>query len=147
MASATPDGSAFFSLYPPLKDRQGRPMADSRLLQARAVLGGRLWVTRLRNEALQVAQRAQFLGTPHYWNAMRRHADYVIIDSPAADRSDAAITLAPHVDATVLVVAADEQDVGDPAALRDALEAAEGFVAGMVFNRAPEREAKARSRG
>lgn len=144
MASASPDGSAFFTIHPPLKDRQGRPMADSRLLQARAVLGGRLWVTRLRAEALHVAQRAQFLGTPDYWEAMRRHADYIIIDSPAADRSDAAITLAPHVDATVLVVAADELDVGDPAALRDALDAADGFVAGMVFNKAPEREARAR---
>lgn len=143
-ASASPDGTAFFTIHPPLKDRQGRPMADSRLLHARAVLGGRLWVTRLRMEAMNVAQRAQFLGTPDYWEAMRRHADYIIVDSPAADRSDAAITLAPHMDATVLVVAADEQDVGDPAALRDALDAADGFVAGMVFNRAPEREAKAR---
>lgn len=146
-ASASPDGSAFFTLYPPLKDRNGRPMADGRLLHARACLGGRLWVTRLRSEAMHAAQRAQFLGTPAYWEAMRRHSDYIIVDSPAADRSDAALTLAPHMDATVLVVAADEQDVGDPAALRDALEAADGFVAGMVFNRAPEREARARSRG
>jgi Mrp family chromosome partitioning ATPase len=146
MASASPDGSAFFTIHPPLKDRQGRPMADSRLLQARAVLGGRLWNTRLRAEALNVAQRAHFLGTPDYWEAMRRHADYVIVDSPAADRSDAAVTLAPHMDATVLVVAADEQDVGEPAALRDALEAADGYVAGMVFNRAPEREARAREK-
>jgi Mrp family chromosome partitioning ATPase len=136
-ASASPDGSAFFTIHPPLKDRQGRPMPDSRLLHARAVLGGRLWVTRLRAEALHVAQRAQFLASGAYWEAMRRHADYVIIDSPAADRSDAALALAPYVDATVLVVAADERDVGEPAALRDALEAAEGHVAGMVFNRAP----------
>jgi hypothetical protein len=50
------------------------------------------------------------------------------------------------MDATVLVVAADEQDVGDPAALRDALDAAGGFVAGMVFNRAPEREGRGRDR-
>lgn len=146
-ASASPDGSSFFTLYPPIKDRNGRPMADGRLLHARAVLGGRLWVTRLRSEAMHAAQRAQFLGTPAYWEAMRRHSDYIIIDSPAADRSDAALTLAPHVDATVLVVAADEQDVGEPAALRDALEAADGFVAGMVFNRAPEREGRRQVRG
>ncbi len=149
MASASPDGSAFFSLHPPLKDRQGRPMADARLLHARAVLGGRLWVTRLRAEALHVAQRAQFIASGAYWAAMRKHADYVIVDSPAADRSDAALALAPYMDATVLVVAADEKDVGDPAALRDALEAAGGFVAGMVFNRAPDRDARAgdRARG
>jgi len=137
-ASASPDGSAFFTIHPPLKDPQGKPLADSRLLHARAVLGGRLWVTRLRAEALHIAQRAQFLASGAYWEAMRKHADYVIIDSPAADRSDAALALAPYLDATVLVVAADERDVGEPAALRDALEAAEGFVAGMVFNRAAD---------
>jgi len=140
-ASASPDGSSFFSIYPPLKDRTGRPMADGRLLHARACLGGRLWVTRLRTEAMHAAQRAHFTGTSAYWDAMRRHSDYIIVDSPAGDRSDAAVTLAPHMNATVLVVAADEQDIGDPAALRDALEAADGFVAGMVFNRAPERAA------
>lgn len=146
LASASPDGSAFFSLNPPLRDQQGRPMPDSRLLHARAVLGGRLWVTRLRAPALHPTQQVRFLASGAYWDAMRRHADYIVIDSPAADRSDAALALAPYVDATVLVVAADERDVADPAALRDALEAAGGFVAGMVFNRAPERDQRARGR-
>ncbi|MBX7247901.1 MAG: hfsB [Caulobacteraceae bacterium] len=145
LASASPDGSAFFTIQPPLKDRHGRPLADSRLLQARAVLGGRLWVTRLRGEALHAAQRVQFLASGRYWEAMRKHADYVIVDSPAADRSDASIALAPHVDASILVVAADETGVGDPAALRDALEAAGGKVAGMVFNRVAEADLRSRA--
>jgi Mrp family chromosome partitioning ATPase len=145
-ASASPDGSAFFTIHPPLKNREGKPLPDSHLLHARAVLGGRLWVTRLRNEALHVAQRAQFLASPRYWDAMRRHADYVIVDSPAADRSDAAIALAPYMDATVMVVAADEKSVVEPAELRVALEGAEGQVAGMVFNRVSERDAR-RGRG
>jgi len=146
-ASASPDGSAFFTIHPPLKDRQGQPIADGRLLHARAALGGRLWVTRLRQEALHPAQRVQFIDRPDYWEAMRRHADYVIVDAPAADRSDAAVALARFVDATVLVVAAEESTAGEQVALRDALENAGGFVAGLVFNRAPQtREAKRRAR-
>ncbi len=136
-ASASPDGTAFFSLHPPMKDAQGKPVADASLLQARAVLGGRLWVTRLKAEALHVAQRAHIIARPDYWEAMRKHADYVIVDAPAADRSDTAVALAPFVDATVLVVAADEGDAAEHLALRDALEAADGYVAGLVFNRAP----------
>jgi len=136
-ASASPDGSAFFTIHPPMKDRAGKPLEDHRLLHARAALGGRLWVTRLRGEALHPAQRIQFLPTAAYWDAMRRHADYVIVDAPAADRSDAAVALAPYVDATVLVVAAEEGTAAEHVVLRDGLEAAGGLVAGLVFNRAP----------
>lgn len=136
-ASASPDGSAFFTIHPPMKDRAGRPLEDARLLHARAALGGRLWITRLRSEALHPAQRIQFLPTGAYWDAMRRHADYVVVDAPAADRSDAAVALAPYMDASILVVAADEGAAGERAALRDSLETAGGLVAGLVFNRAP----------
>jgi Mrp family chromosome partitioning ATPase len=59
----------------------------------------------------------------------------VVIDAPAADRSDTAITLAPFVDATVLVVAAGGGSAGDPMILRDEIEAVGGKIAGVVVNR------------
>jgi len=74
--------------------------------------------------------------TGDYWNALRLHADLVIIDAPAADRSRAAMTIAPFVDFTILVVAADGDDASGPTALRDAIHAASGQCAGLVFNRA-----------
>jgi hypothetical protein len=46
----------------------------------------------------------------------------VIIDTPAADRSTAAVTLAAQVDASVMVVAADGADARAPAALKQAIE-------------------------
>jgi Mrp family chromosome partitioning ATPase len=67
---------------------------------------------------------------------MRRSADLVIVDAPAADRSQASAILAPLVDQTVMVVAADETDVRAPALLRDALQDAGGTVSGLFFNRA-----------
>ncbi len=67
---------------------------------------------------------------------MRRHAELVSVDAPAADRSAAAMAVAPFVDCTVLVVAAEGSDTRGPAALRDAIEAAGGRCAGIVFNRA-----------
>ena len=46
-----------------------------------------------------------------------------------------AITLAPFVDATVLVVSAGSTAVSDPLILRDEIEAAGGKIAGVVVNR------------
>ena len=57
------------------------------------------------------------------------------IDAPAADRNDMAITLAPFVDATVLVVAAESGAANEPLMLRDEIEAVGGKIAGVVVNR------------
>jgi len=60
----------------------------------------------------------------------------VVVDSPAAERSNVGLTIAPFMDFTVLVVAADGADAGAAAALKDSILAAGGRCAGLVFNRA-----------
>ncbi len=138
-AVATPDGSIFFAVTPRIMDHEGKPVHPARLMTARPVLGGRLWVTRFAGENLRSGQRAEIVGDARYWDALRQHADTVVIDAPAADRSDAAITLAPFVDATVLVVAAESTAAGDPLILRDEIEAVGGKIAGVVVNRSTYR--------
>lgn len=134
-AIATPDGSIFFAVTPRLMDRQGKPVHPARLMTARPCLGGRLWVTRFAAEHLRSGQRAEPVADARYWDALRKHADTVVIDSPAADRNSMSITLAPFVDATVMVVAAESTEAGDPLILRDEIEAAGGKIAGVVVNR------------
>lgn len=134
--AATPDGSVFFTVQPPLRDRQGRPAPDARYLYAQPAMGGRLWVSRFRRDIIRSGQQVHLLPTGDYWAALRRHADLVVLDAPAADRSSACLTAAPFVDCSVLVVAADQPDTAAPAALRDALNQAGGRCAGVVFNRA-----------
>lgn len=133
-AAASPDGSVFYAVTPPVLGRDGKPVDPARLMTARPCLGGRLWVTRFRAETLRSGQRAEPLPDPRYWDNMRRHADTVIIDAPAADRNDIAITLAPYVDATILVVAAEGSPDGS-VGLRDEIEAVGGRIAGVVVNR------------
>lgn len=135
-ASASPNGSAFFTVQPPLRNREGAVVADARLISARPCLGRRLWVSRFRNDVLRAGQRALALPRGAYWDAMRRHAEMVAVDTPSADRSDFGLTLAPFADAVVLVVAAEAADAGAAAALRDQLESAGANCAGLVFNRA-----------
>ncbi len=135
-SAASPDGTAFFTVQPPTRGPDGRPWPDARYLVAHAVGGPHLWVTRFRREILQPEQRVSVLPTGEYWRTMRRHAEIVVIDAPAADRSGAAVTVAPFADFTVLVVAADEGDAAGPASLKQAIAAAGGRCAGLVFNRA-----------
>jgi hypothetical protein len=134
-AIATPDGSIFFAVTPRIMDRAGKPVHPARLMTARPCLGGRLWVTRFAAEHLRSGQRAEAVSDARYWDALRKHADTVVIDAPAADRNDMAITLAPYVDATVLVVAAESGAASEPLMLRDEIEAVGGKIAGVVVNR------------
>lgn len=134
-ASVTPDGSIFYAVTPRMMDRAGKPIHPARLMTARPCLGGRLWVTRFAAEHLRSGQRAEPVADHRYWDALRKHADTVVIDSPAADRNPMAVALAPFVDATVIVVAAESTAAGEPVILRDEIEAAGGKIAGVVVNR------------
>jgi Mrp family chromosome partitioning ATPase len=138
-AQASPDGSTFFAVSPRVQDKDGKPVPPARLLTARSCLGGRLWITRFAMETLRSGQRVEAVGQASYWDALRAHADTIVIDAPAGDRNDMAITLAPFVDATVLIVAAETTAAGDPLILRDEIEAVGGKIAGVVVNRSTYR--------
>ena len=138
-AAATPDGSVFFAVEPSAANADGLRRAPSRYLSARAAADGRMWITRFHADALVPGQSVTVSRWPAYWNALRKHADYVIIDTPAADRSTAALTLAPLVDVNIMVVAAEAGDAREPAGLKAAVQEAGGTVAGLVFNRAQAR--------
>jgi Mrp family chromosome partitioning ATPase len=134
-ASATPDGSMFFTVQPPLKRPDGRPWPDARYISAHAVGGASLWVTRFRREALKARQGVHVTPAGDYWRALRRHADVIVVDAPAASRSQAGLTVAPFMDDVVMVVAADEGDAAAPALVRDELAAAGANLAGIFVNR------------
>jgi hypothetical protein len=134
-ASATPDGSMFFSVQPPLKRPDGRPWPDARYISAHSAGGAGFWVTRFRNEAMRGRQGVHVLPVPDYWKALRRHSDLVVVDAPAAERSQGGLTVSRFMDDVVLVVAADEHGAAAPAELRDDLAAAGAHCAGLFVNR------------
>jgi len=134
--SASPDGAAFFTVQPPTPMPDGSDAPDGRFLVGHPVGDQRFWVTRFRADVLKGRQAVHILPSADYWQALKRYADLIVVDGPSADRSQAAITVAPFMDQTVMVVAADQPDVRAPAQLRDALTAAGGRPAGVFFNRA-----------
>lgn len=134
--AASPDDSAFFTVQPPAPKPDGGVWPDARYLSAHSVGGARLWVTRFNRDALRGRQKVHVIPGAEYWSALRRHAEIVIVDSPSTDRSQSALTVAHHMDQSILVVSAQQPDVRPPAQLRDALAAAGGRCAGLFFNQA-----------
>ncbi|MFN3808951.1 transcriptional regulator [Asticcacaulis sp.] len=135
VSSATPDGSVFFALEPKALDAQGQPVPDSQYLIARSFLDKRLWVTRLRDHLLLPGQKTRLFEQSSYWQALRTHAQAILVDAPAFDRSDAVLRLAPLVDGVVLVVSEGEGEIDARVALKTQIEQAGGRLLGMVYNK------------
>jgi hypothetical protein len=83
---------------------------------------------------MRAGQTARILNAPAYWRSLRQHADWVIVDSPAAERSRVVLATAPHMDANVLVVAAEKGEPERPPMLRDAITSVGGHCAGIFLN-------------
>jgi len=136
LSRASPDGSAFFNLTPPVRGQDDKPLPESGFLIARPFLERRLWVTRFLRERLPPGGRARLSDQTGYWEALRGHAQTVVVDAPAYARSAAALQLAPQMDGVIMVVSEDGGDVQARLELRDAIEHAGGRLIGMVYNRA-----------
>ncbi|MEO0981086.1 MAG: hypothetical protein AAFX03_00370 [Pseudomonadota bacterium] len=106
-----------------------------KLLTAHPILRTRLLVTRFRNERLFEGERAAFQARPAWWRALKRSADWIIVDAPALDRSTAALVAAGTMDAVFLVVSADRTEPRTVEALAAEIAAHGGAVAGVVLNR------------
>lgn len=109
--------------------------AMRKLLTAHQIDGMRLLITRFRNERLTPGQRVRMEPAPDWWSALRRSADWAIVDAPALARSPAGLTFAPQMDGVVLVVEADRTSAGQVEDLRAAVEATGAAVIGAVMNR------------
>ena len=136
LSQASPDGSAFFVLKPHGRDGQGNEIPDSKYLTARPFLDSRLWVTRFRQQNLAPGQRVKLDPETTYWNALRRHAQTIVVDVPAADRSTVALQLAPHMDGIIMVVSESAGDVQGRINLKNDLQQVGGKLVGIVYNQA-----------
>ena len=76
----------------------------AKLLTAHPVTGTRLLVTRFRTERLARGQVVRLRSQPGWWQALRRSSDWIIVDAPALDRSDAALDVANEADVIGVVL-------------------------------------------
>lgn len=109
--------------------------AYGKLLNAHQIQGLRLLITHFRNDRLSQGQRVQLRTAPGWWTALRAAADWIVIDSPATDRTRAGLAFVSQADGVVLVVKADETSAADVAGLKQDVELHGGQVIGVVMNR------------
>lgn len=119
-----------YSVSPKLADAR-----QNKLLTAHDVEGLPLLITRFRNERLSAGQTVALKSSPGWWSAVRKIADWVIVDAPALERSSAAFSVMDEVDAIVLVVEADRTAPADVDLARQEFEARGGHVIGAVLNK------------
>ena len=108
---------------------------QDKLLTAHEIEGERLLVTRFRNERLSQGQRVQVRKAPDWWQALRKVADWTVVDAPALERSPAGLAMVGEMDGVVLVVEADRTSAEDVINARREIEAHGGQVIGVVMNR------------
>jgi capsular exopolysaccharide synthesis family protein len=72
---------------------------------------------------------------PGILDALKERCDIIVLDAPAAAPFPEALAIAPHVDGTVLVVAAGQAIGADGVRVRDQLVRARARLLGIVVNR------------
>lgn len=123
-----------YSVTPALSGGRQESQQKS-LLSVHPIQGSRLFVTRFRNEGVRKGQRVQLRARPDWWQQVRRAAGLVIVDAPSLDRSQAGLAVAGQMDSVFIVLEADSTGADEVIALREAIEAHGGHVAGVVMNR------------
>ncbi|MEO0720732.1 MAG: hypothetical protein AAFS03_00975 [Pseudomonadota bacterium] len=120
-----------FDVDPPIANRGKTP----KLITAVQVGAGNLLVTRFRSGQLAPNQRVRLTSSPGWWTALRRSADWIIVDAPALSRSSAGLVVAEEMDGVVIVAEADRTTSKAVSDLRDEIEDHGGRVLGVVMNR------------
>ncbi|MEL6322825.1 MAG: hypothetical protein AAFQ84_01185 [Pseudomonadota bacterium] len=115
----------------PVSDRRPRP----KLLAVHQIEGTRLMVTRFRADQLKAGERVRMSDRADWWTALRRAADWIIVDAPSIDGSNAALDVCAHVDGVVIVLEADRSTPADASTAREQVHARGGRVIGTVFNK------------
>ncbi len=110
------------------------PGPAAKLLNAHRVGRSRLLVTRFCTDKLRPGQRIRLTPREDWWNALREATDWVIVDSPALERSRAGLATVKCVDAVVIVAHAERSLARDIDRVRREVESAGGQVLGVVMN-------------
>ena len=66
---------------------------------------------------------------------LKQQFEFIVIDSPALERAFTGVMLAPHLDATAIVVAAESTRATAVRSLRDRLAEVGGGTAGVILNK------------
>lgn len=119
---------------PPIYEISPAVESDPRLLAAHRIGSSKLLVTRCRTDRLPRGARLRLQSQPRWWRALREAADWVVVDAPALERSQAGLVAAGQADGVIIVTRAERTRPNDVTVLRAEIEAHGGRVLGAVLN-------------
>ncbi len=136
---ATFGAEPFWQVSPDGIDAQG--MRKSAALYGGLNLVGQtgLAVTEFRWSEIKQGQSVHVIAARDYWHSLRDEFALVIVDTPAFDRADTALTIIPEADKTVIICATDTASRPAQKELSDRIVAENGRCAGLVINAGPAR--------
>lgn len=130
----------FWQVSPDNLNADGTRMAAARYGALHLVGDTGLAITRFNWGEVKDGQTVHIAAARDYWHALRDQFAVVIVDTPAFQTADTALTVVPEADKTVIVC--DSARASDPTqkALSDRINEAGGRCAGMVINEGAYRE-------
>jgi len=90
--------------------------------------------TQFQWSQIKQGQAVHLAHVREYWHKLREHFALVIIDTPAFDRADMALTVIPEADQTAIVNLTDRSNDPENAELASRITAAGGRCAGIILN-------------
>lgn len=93
-----------------------------------------LAVTSLFWDQISATDKVTLRRASPYWQNLRSHFSYIFIDSPALDRSDDGLLIAPDCDKTILVAKAENGTDPIHNQARERIVGAGGRYAGLLLN-------------
>ena len=124
----------FFDVSVPGQRKLTANVSSGKLLAAHQIQQTRLLVTRFRNERLAYGQQVRLSSRSAWWNALRKSADWIIVDAPAYEQSREGLNIVSNMDGVVLVVHGDQTDIESLTIAKEEVQAAGGHVLGVVMN-------------
>jgi Mrp family chromosome partitioning ATPase len=125
--------SSFFTISPPPPPPSSGEKPPS-MFAVHRVGDSKLLVSHFRHELLDTNQTVKIRPGADYWKSVREIADWVIVDAPALETSSAGLALCSQMDATALVVRADQTPAVEVSRLGQEIEGHSGTCMGIVLN-------------
>lgn len=125
---------AFYDIVGPGRSPAEMAATGRKLLAVHQIQGTRLLVTRFRNTHMEPGQKVRLSTRPDWWRAVRKAADWVIVDAPALKTSGTGLAMVSQLDGVVLVVQSDKTEPEQVRALQQEIETHGGHVLGVVMN-------------
>ena len=132
--NATFGQAPFWQISPEMMGEDQEKSGDKGIAELYLVGETGLAITGFNWSQLKEGQRAHIVRSTEYWDALRAQFAFVVVDCPAFDRNDTALTLVPDADSIVLVCLPSQAHDPGQASYSNLIHEQGGICLGQIIN-------------